>query len=128
LFSHNTNLEAILHEVGDYQRLGGSIWFGTDVGFLEDYDPALEFALLQRAGLSFDQILAALTTAPAARLPGGNDRGRVKPGMIADLVVLDGDPAEDPKAWTRVRITGPRFSRSAGPPRPGSRCHRYRAM
>lgn len=96
-------LSAILKEVGDYQRAGGSLWFGTDVGYLEDYDPAVEFALLRRAGLSFDQILAALTTSPASRLPGGSERGRVEAGKIADLVVLDGDPARDPKAWTRVR-------------------------
>jgi imidazolonepropionase-like amidohydrolase len=96
-------MDAILREVGDYQRLGGSIWFGTDVGFLEDYDTALEFELLQRAGLSFDQILAALTTAPASRLPGGAERGKVEPGMIADLVVIDGDPAREPAAWTRIR-------------------------
>lgn len=96
-------LDAILREVGDYQRMGGSLWFGTDVGYLEDYDPALEFQLLQRAGLSFDQILAALTISPASRLPGGEKRGRVEAGMTADLVVLDGDPAKDPKAWTRLR-------------------------
>src|SRR3546814_13217423 len=83
--------------------LGGEIWFGTDVGYIDDYDPALEFALLRRAGLSFDQILAALTTAPASRLPGGDARGRVESGMIADLVVLGGDPARDPEAWTQVR-------------------------
>lgn len=96
-------LDAILREVGDYQRMGGSIWFGTDVGYLEDYDPALEFELLRRAGLSFDQVLAALTTSPAARLPGGDERGRIEAGMIADLVVLDGDPAKDPNAWTQLR-------------------------
>src|SRR3546814_5213668 len=84
LFSVNPEpkLDAILREVGDYQRLGGEIWFGTDVGYIDDYDPALEFALLRRAGLSFDQILAALTTAPASRLPGGDARGRVESGMI----------------------------------------------
>src|SRR3546814_1657584 len=64
LFSVNPEpmLDAILREVGDYQRLGGEIWFGTDVGYIDDYDPALEFALLRRAGLSFDQILAALSS------------------------------------------------------------------
>lgn len=105
LFSVNPKpkLDAILREVGDYQRLGGSIWFGTDVGYLEDYDPALEFGLLRRAGLSFDQILAALTTAPASRLPGGVERGKVEAGMIADLVVIEGDPAQEPEAWTRLR-------------------------
>lgn len=96
-------LEAILREVGDYQRLGGDLWFGTDVGYLDDDDPADEFALLRRAGLSFDQILASLTTSPVKRLPGGDQRGKVEAGMIADLVVLDGDPANDPQAWTKVR-------------------------
>lgn len=105
LFSINPKpkLDAIVRQVGDYQRLGGSIWFGTDVGYDEDYDPALEFELLGRAGLSFDQILAALTTAPASRLPGGSERGRIEPGLIADLVILDGDPAQDRTAWTRPR-------------------------
>lgn len=96
-------LQSILQEVGDYQRSGGSIWFGTDVGYLEDYDPAVEYGLLSRAGLSFDQILAALTTSPASRLPGGRERGRIEAGTIADLVVLDGDPAKDARAWTRPR-------------------------
>lgn len=96
-------LKAILQEVGDYQRSGGSIWFGTDVGFLQDYDPAAEYRLLARAGLSFEQILAALTTSPASRLAGGGERGRIEAGAIADLVVLEGDPAKDPGAWTRPR-------------------------
>ncbi|HJR72281.1 MAG TPA: amidohydrolase family protein [Luteimonas sp.] len=96
-------LQAILREVGDYQRLGGSIWFGTDVGYLEDYDPVVEYRLLSRAGLSFDQILAALTTSPASRLPGGRERGRIEAGKIADLVLLDGDPAKDVGAWARPR-------------------------
>lgn len=122
LFSVNPEpqVAAIVREVGDYQRLGGSIWFGTDVGYLEDYDPALEFELLQRAGLTFGQILAALTTSPASRLPGGDERGRVEAGMIADLVVLETDPAEDPTGWTRVRYVfrdGRRiFDASAPPP------------
>src|SRR3546814_7710290 len=105
LFSVNPEpkLDAILREVGDYQRLGGEIWFGTDVGYIDDYDPALEFALLRRAGLTFDEILAALTTGPASRLPGGEARCRVESGMIADLVVLGGDPARDPEAGTQVR-------------------------
>src|SRR3546814_16024824 len=43
-------LDAILREVGDYQRLGGEIWLGTDVGYIDDSDPAPDFPLLRHAG------------------------------------------------------------------------------
>jgi len=58
---------------------------------------------MDRAGLNFPQILAALTTAPAIRYGFGKHKGRVAPGMDADLVVLGGDPAEDIAAFTDVR-------------------------
>src|SRR3546814_15763107 len=93
LFSVNPEpmLDAILREVGDYQRLGGEIWFGTDAGYIDDYDPALEFAFLRRAGLSFAQLLAALPPAPASRLPGG-DAGRWgECARVADRGVRGGD-------------------------------------
>jgi hypothetical protein len=35
---------------------------------MTDYDPTEEYALLAQAGLSFADVLAALTTAPAKRL------------------------------------------------------------
>lgn len=105
LFSRNAAFDEVLRQVGDYRRMGGDLWFGTDVGYLEEYGTAPEFELLQRAGLSFDEILAALTTAPASRLPGGAARARIEPGLVADLVVLDGDPRSDVGAWSRVRYT-----------------------
>jgi imidazolonepropionase-like amidohydrolase len=80
--------------------------FGTDIGFLTDY-PALtkEYGYLGRAGLTFPQILAALTTTPAARLGYGAHTGEVRSGMDADLCVLEGDPAQDPSAFSRVGLT-----------------------
>jgi len=60
---------------------------------------------MQRAGLSYAQILAALTTAPAARFGVAARTGRLAPGLAADVVVLDGDPAEDIRALARVRAT-----------------------
>ncbi len=46
---------------------GGVILFGTDVGYMDDYDTSEEFALMGEAGMSFRQILASLTTAPTER-------------------------------------------------------------
>jgi imidazolonepropionase-like amidohydrolase len=98
--------EGIFREVKSYSDAGGQILFGTDVGYLTDY-PLLtrEFELLARAGLSFDQILAALTTAPAARFGFAATTGRVAAGQDADLVVLNGDPARDIRAFSRVALT-----------------------
>ena len=54
-------------ELRAYSEAGGEILFGTDVGYLTDYNPAAEYALMQRAGVSFGKILASLATAPASR-------------------------------------------------------------
>jgi imidazolonepropionase-like amidohydrolase len=50
------------------------------------------------------QILAMLTTAPAARFR-RDTSGQLVPGMAADVVVLDGDPAQDVRAFAKVRMT-----------------------
>jgi len=105
LFSDNDNIEDILKEVGDYQRAGGQILFGTDVGYLSDYSPQKEYELMARAGLTPMQILASLTTAPAERFGEASRRGRIAPGMEADLVVLYDDPAKDPKNFSNVCAT-----------------------
>jgi hypothetical protein len=33
-----------------YSQAGGQVLFGTDVGFVTDYDPAEEYLLMARAG------------------------------------------------------------------------------
>jgi imidazolonepropionase-like amidohydrolase len=85
--------------------VGGQVLFGTDVGYMTDYDPTDEYVYMHQAGLSYPQILAALTTAPAARFGAATRAGRLAPGLVADIVVLDGDPADDIRALARVRAT-----------------------
>jgi len=90
-------------EFGKFAALGGQVLFGTDVGYVTDYDPAREYELMAQAGLSTMQILASLTTTPAARWKEQDRRGRVAAGMDADMVVLDADPADSPRNFTAVR-------------------------
>ena len=104
LFKEHGDLATILKMVGDYSRGGGEILFGTDVGNLPGYDPTDEYRLMVRAGLDYRQILASLTTAPARRFDLRN-QGRVAPGMQADLVLLNGDPAVDVGYFGAVRYT-----------------------
>jgi imidazolonepropionase-like amidohydrolase len=90
-------------QVRAFAALGGQVLFGTDVGYMADYDPTDEYVYLQRAGLSYAQILAALTTAPAARFGRAAQTGRVAVGLDGDLTVVDGDPAHDVRSLARVR-------------------------
>jgi imidazolonepropionase-like amidohydrolase len=92
-------------ELGQYQRAGGQILFGTDVGYVTDYDVTEEYRLMSQAGLTPMQILASLTTAPAARFNEAQTRGQVASGMDADLVVLSADPANDANNFAKVRYT-----------------------
>jgi len=56
-----------------------------------------ELELLVRAGLTPIEALQAATSVPAAKF-NLEGRGRIQPGMIADLVLINGDPTRDIKA------------------------------
>ena len=88
-----------------FDELGGEVLFGTDVGYMTEFDPTDEYVYMQQVGLSYGRILAALTTAPAARWGAAARTGRVAPGLDADLVVIEGDPVADIRALGRVRMT-----------------------
>jgi imidazolonepropionase-like amidohydrolase len=99
-------------ELTAFRAAGGGVLFGTDAGYTDHYETGLEFELMGRAGLRFRDILAALTTTPAARFAGSRRSGHVRAGDEADLTVLYADPAEDVHSFARVRYTivGGRFT------------------
>ena len=88
-----------------FAELGGQVLFGTDVGYMTEYDPTDEYVFMQAAGLSYARILASLTTAPAERFGAATKSGRLAPGLTADVVVLDGDPERDIRALAKIRYT-----------------------
>ena len=90
-------------EVRTFARQGGEILFGTDVGYLPDFDHGIEYERMSAAGLAWREILASLTTAPARRFAESAHRGRVAAGFDADLVVLGSDPASSSRAFADVR-------------------------
>jgi imidazolonepropionase-like amidohydrolase len=95
----------VLPELRAYSEAGGQILFGTDVGYIEQFDTSEEFVWMSRAGMSFQQIIASLTTNPAQRFGYSTHSGRIAKGMDADLVVLRADPAQNATAFSRVRYT-----------------------
>jgi imidazolonepropionase-like amidohydrolase len=88
-----------------YVAAGGEILFGTDVGYIYQFDTAEEYTLMARAGMSFSQILASLTTNPARRFGFADHSGRLAQNMHADFTVLWGDPATELAALADVRYT-----------------------
>jgi len=94
----------VLPQLRAYSQSGGQILFGTDVGYIQQFDTSEEFVWMSRAGMTFEQILASLTTSPAKRF-GYSNSGRIANGMDADLVVLRDDPKHDVSAFSKVRYT-----------------------
>jgi imidazolonepropionase-like amidohydrolase len=106
LFSRDDAIAKIRALDYRYHQLGGRLIYGTDTGFLPDYDQAEEFRQLAQSGLSFRDILAMLTTAPSELFHLSQKEGKVLPGMRADLTILSADPATGkPEAFTAVRYT-----------------------
>jgi imidazolonepropionase-like amidohydrolase len=95
--------DSAVSELKAFSDNGGTVLFGTDVGFTEIYDTSLEYELMHRA-LSEKQILASLTTNPAQYFKAAN-KGKVEKGFDADLVVLDGDPVAEVRNLANVAYT-----------------------
>jgi imidazolonepropionase-like amidohydrolase len=96
-------VQAGADELKQYFSEGGTILFGTDVGFISKYDTTQEFQFMGRA-MGWRDILASLTTNPSGFFK-ATTKGRVEKGMEADLVVLDGDPAADVRNLAKVALT-----------------------
>jgi len=106
LFSRDDAIAKIRKLDYRYHKLGGRLVYGTDTGFLTDYDQSEEFRQLAQTGLSFRDVLAMLTTAPAELFHLSKTEGKVAPGMRGDLTILSEDPASGkPGAFTAVRYT-----------------------
>ncbi|AXK73677.1 amidohydrolase [Lysobacter sp. TY2-98] len=98
-------LAAASQQLKSFADAGGQVLFGTDCGYTAVYDPLLEYRYMAAAGLDWRAILASLTTAPSARFGQAARKGRIAAGLDADLVVLQGDPAQDVTALDRVEMT-----------------------
>ncbi|MBW8747777.1 MAG: amidohydrolase family protein [Acidobacteria bacterium] len=106
LFSQDRDIAKIRGLDYQFRHLGGRLVYGTDTGFLADYDQSEEFRQLLAAGFTFRDVLEMLTTAPAALFHLSHREGKVMPGMRGDLTILSEDPASGrPEAFTHVLYT-----------------------
>ena len=84
-------------------KMGVPICMGGDVGVYAHGENAREMELMQSAGMRPADVLVAATSGNA-RIFHLSDRGSVKPGLLADLVAVDGDPTRDVSAVKHVRL------------------------
>ncbi|WP_107656348.1 amidohydrolase family protein [Nocardia suismassiliense] len=85
-------------------RAGVPLLAGTDATpFVPAHGVDLhrELVLLTAAGLSNEQALASATSLPAKHF-GLTGRGRIAPGLRADLLLVDGDPTADITATSAI--------------------------
>jgi imidazolonepropionase-like amidohydrolase len=98
--------------VNDYKNRGGHVTTGSDSGFifkLYGFDYIRELELLQEAGFHPLEVIRSATMWGAEAL-GRDDIGIVRPGKLADLVIVDQNPIANLKVlygtgWLKVNDT-----------------------
>jgi imidazolonepropionase-like amidohydrolase len=85
------------------RRAGVRICMGGDVGVYTHGENWLEMSAMQRAGMPATDVLIAATSGNATIFH-LTDRGAIRPGLLADLVAVEGDPTRDVTAVRNVRL------------------------
>jgi imidazolonepropionase-like amidohydrolase len=88
----------------DALEAGVTILNGSDSGVFPHGDNARELELMVEYGMKPAVALRSATAQGAQVLHLEKRLGAVKPGLLADLIAVDGDPTEDIKALRQVRL------------------------
>jgi imidazolonepropionase-like amidohydrolase len=83
---------------------GVTIANGSDMGVFAHGDGAREIELLVEYGMKPAEALRASTSVAAKTISFDNRLGSIKPGLLADLAAVEGDPTRDIKALRKIKL------------------------
>jgi Amidohydrolase family len=95
---HKQAFDARLYQLGAKYLAGSS---ATSYGIMPGSGLHLELTLLHRIGLSPREAIAAATS-NFADIYGWRDIGRIEPGRVADMLILNADPRSDLAALDHI--------------------------
>ena len=102
-----SGIETILRIVQGFHEMGGVVGLGTDWAFgtgMQAGIPLGEMEMLLAAGLTPLEVIEAATRHAARACGHGGELGTLEPGMLADVIVVDGDPLADLQALSQVLL------------------------
>lgn len=85
-------------------KTGVTICMGGDVGVYTHGDNAREMELMVDYGMKPLEVLKSATAVNAEVFGYGDQFGKVKKGLLADMIAVQGDPSIDIKAIRQVRL------------------------
>jgi hypothetical protein len=92
------NYEIWMKAALDFSRMGGLVTAGEDAGFIYQlfgFCMLRELQLHEEAGFHPAEVIQHATANGAIALGEGDRLGRLRPGYLADLIIVNGNPMED---------------------------------
>jgi imidazolonepropionase-like amidohydrolase len=85
-------------------KTGVTICMGGDVGVFPHGENAREMELMVEYGMKPVEVLRSATSVNADVFGYGNKIGRIKPGLMADIIAVDGNPATGIKNIRNIKL------------------------
>ena len=85
-------------------KSGVTICMGGDAGVFEHGTNALEMELMVAYGMKPINVLRSATSVNADVFHLSDQVGRIKPGLLADLIAVEGNPEENISALRQVKM------------------------